>query len=71
MLRIVFSAVVLGGILSAAPPVFADPLTEMVSDHAPTAATATEQPTSDRLSGMMPARVESERDIVPVGFGWG
>jgi len=72
MLRIVLATVALAGLLAAAPPVFADPLTAMASDHVRTAAPATEQPTSDRLPAMdARARAEADRDIVPVGLGWG
>ena len=64
MLRLVLSAAALAGVLAAARPAFADPVTATATDHAQPAAATTEQPAS------LPA-VNAERGKAPVGFGWG
>ena len=67
MLRSIFSAVAIAGLIAVAHPAFADPLAATPAEHAQPAAAATQQPTS-------PAPVSSPRSLdapAPAGFGWG
>ena len=73
MLRSLFSAVALAGLLIG-QPAFADPLATTASDHAQPAAVATEQPALLAplwSSSDVTASVSAEHSKAPVGFGWG
>jgi hypothetical protein len=67
MVRSIFSAVALAGLIAVAHPAFADPLSATASDHAQPAAAAAQVPAS-------PAPASSPRSLdstAPAGFGWG
>jgi hypothetical protein len=75
MLCVVLSVVALG--LATARPDVADRLAAMASERAQAAGSATEQPTPpapaclSSLDAPPQTGAESEKDSVPVGFGWG
>jgi hypothetical protein len=75
MFRLSLSAVVLAGVLATAHPVLADPLVATAaSDHAQTAASATEQPIPAPASSSSPdvaAPANAGLGEAPAGFGWG
>jgi hypothetical protein len=67
MLRSALSAILLVGVLAAAQPAGADPLSATASDRVRAMAAATEQ------RAPLPAPIAStvERGIATAGFGWG
>jgi hypothetical protein len=67
MLRSIFSAVLLAGLLAAAQPTVADPLPATASAHAQAAAAMVEQ------AALLPAPVANAvgHKMAPAGFGWG
>jgi hypothetical protein len=78
MLRFVLSAVALAGVLATAPAAFADPLAVTASDHAEAVAPTQEQAAlpapaawPSPSDATAPASAGRDKDIAPVGPGWG
>jgi hypothetical protein len=77
MLRLIFSAIALAGVLETAQPAFADPFASTAADFAQTAASAAAQPAPKAPTGSSssdataPTSAVRDLDIASVGFGWG
>jgi hypothetical protein len=77
MLRFIFSAIALAGVLGAAQPAFADPFAATAANFAETGTSAATQsaPTAATLSSSSdataPTSAVHDLDIASVGFGWG
>jgi hypothetical protein len=77
MLRFIFSAIALAGVLETAQPALADPFASTAADFAQTAPSAAAQPAPKAPTGSSssdataPTSAVRDLDIASVGFGWG